>query len=70
MSRVISYILILTGAIIAIYAQAGEQQNQYVLIGGIMVLMLGIYRVSRNIPSKKDQETNQQDENIQNKTKS
>lgn len=52
MSRIISYILIITGALIAVYAQAGEKQNQYILIGGIMVLMLGIYRISRNIPSK------------------
>jgi len=58
MSRIISYILILTGALVAIYAQAGEEQNQYILIGGIVVLMMGIYRVSRNIPSKKDQGEN------------
>jgi hypothetical protein len=56
MSRIINYILILTGGIVAIYAQAEEEQNQYILIGGIMVLMLGIYRISRTIPSKKDQE--------------
>lgn len=56
MSRIVNYILILTGGIVAIYAQAEEEQNQYILIGGIMVLMLGIYRISRTIPSKKDQE--------------
>ncbi|WP_299228766.1 hypothetical protein [uncultured Psychroserpens sp.] len=54
MSRTINYILILVGAIVAIYAKAGENQNQFILIGGIMILMLGIYRVSRTIPSKKD----------------
>ena len=56
MSRTISYILILIGAVVAIYARAGEEQNQLILIGGIVVLMLGIYSVSRNIPSKQDQE--------------
>ena len=60
MSRIISYILILSGAIVAIYAQAEERQNQYILIGGIVVLMMGIYRISRNIPSKKDQDENNQ----------
>lgn len=60
MSRIISYILIITGALIAVYAQAGEKQNQYILIGGIMVLMLGIYRISRNIPSKSNREDDQQ----------
>ncbi|NRA91873.1 MAG: hypothetical protein HRU26_04160 [Psychroserpens sp.] len=49
-----SYILILLGAMVAIYAQAGEEQNQFILIGGIVCLMLGIYRISRNIPSKTD----------------
>jgi len=56
MSRIISYILILIGAFVAIYAQAGEDQNQYILLGGIVVLMLGIYRISRNIPNKNNQE--------------
>jgi putative Mn2+ efflux pump MntP len=60
MSRIISYILILTGALVAIYAQANEEQNQYVLIGGIVVLMLGIYRISRNITSKNNQEEDHQ----------
>lgn len=62
MSKIISYILILTGAAVAIYAQAGEDQNQYVLIGGIMVLMLGIYRISRNIPSKKNHDENNEND--------
>ena len=54
MPRKLSYFLILIGGIIAIYANATEQQNQYILIGGIAILMLGIYSVSRNIPSKND----------------
>ncbi|WP_298902793.1 hypothetical protein [uncultured Psychroserpens sp.] len=56
MPRTVSYFLIVIGGIIAIYAQAQEQQNQYILIGGIVVLMLGIYSVSRNIPSKNDRD--------------
>lgn len=54
LSRTINFILILAGGLIALSAQAGEDQNQYVLIGGIIILMLGIYRTSRNIPSKND----------------
>ncbi|MBO6607308.1 hypothetical protein [Psychroserpens sp.] len=57
MPRVVSYILIVLGGIVAIYAQAGELQNQMVLIAGIVILMVGIYSISRNIPSK-----NQDDE--------
>ncbi|MGV8814114.1 MAG: hypothetical protein ACOH2D_08390 [Gelidibacter sp.] len=57
MSRVINVLLIIIGGFIAIYAKAGVEQNQYVLIGGIMILMMGVYRISKRIPSKYDQET-------------
>ena len=53
-SRLISYLCIIAGGIIAIYAQAEAKQNTYLLMGGIVLLMLGIYRISRNIPSKYD----------------
>jgi len=56
MNRILSYILIVIGGIVAIYAQARDDQNQYILIAGIVILMLGVYNVSRNIPSKKDTE--------------
>ena len=55
-SRLINYICIVAGGVVAIYAQAETKQNTYLLIGGITVLMFGIYRVSRNIPSKNDNE--------------
>ncbi|WP_460218701.1 hypothetical protein [Psychroserpens sp. MEBiC05023] len=58
MPRSISYVFILIGGAIAIYAQAQENQSQYVLIVGIVLLMLGIYSISRNIPSKNEQEEN------------
>ncbi|WP_163515053.1 hypothetical protein [Gelidibacter japonicus] len=57
MSRVLNLLLIIIGGIIAVYAKAGMDQNQYVLIGGIAVLMIGVYRISRNIPSKNDEDT-------------
>lgn len=57
-SRLISYCLIFIGAIVAIYAEAQAEQNQYILIGGIVILMMGVYRVSRSIPSKQDAEKN------------
>ena len=52
LSRLLNIICIILGGIVAIYAQAEEQQNTYLLIGGIALLMLGVYRTSRNIPSK------------------
>ncbi|NNC51202.1 MAG: LPXTG cell wall anchor domain-containing protein [Flaviramulus sp.] len=48
----LNYFLIIIGAIVAMYAKTGTNQNQYVLIGGIVLLMIGIYRISRNIKSR------------------
>lgn len=56
MSRIINILLIIIGGFVAIYAKAGIEQNEYVLIGGIVILMIGVYRISKNIPSKNDSE--------------
>lgn len=58
-SRTINFVCIVIGGAIAIYAQAEEKQNTYLLMGGVVLLMFGIYRTSRNIPSKyeKQEET-------------
>lgn len=53
-SRLINTICIILGGAVAICAQAEAQQNTYLLIGGIVLLMFGVYRTSRNIPSKFD----------------
>ncbi|WP_231632506.1 hypothetical protein [Mangrovimonas sp. TPBH4] len=52
----IYYIFIVIGGIVAFYAQAQEQQNTFVLIGGVALLMLGVYGISKNIPSKFDKD--------------
>lgn len=54
--KYLNYILIIAGAVVAIYAKVGTEQNQYILIGGISMLMAGIYRISKTIPSKNDDE--------------
>lgn len=59
-SKSINYFFIAIGAIVALYAQNQEEQNQILLIGGIMLLMIGIYRISRHIPSKKDSDDGSQ----------
>lgn len=51
-SKTLNYLFIIIGAVVAIYAQAGEQQDTTVLVVGIMMLMVGIYRISRNIGDK------------------
>ncbi|WP_044632143.1 hypothetical protein [Neotamlana sedimentorum] len=50
--KYLNYILIIIGAVIAMYAKAGANQNQIILIVGIVLLMVGAYRVSRTISSK------------------
>lgn len=57
-SNKINYLLILIGGLVAIYAQAGNTQNIYILILGIVILMFGIYRISKYIPSKLDSKEN------------
>ena len=54
--KYLNYLLIFIGAIVAMYAKSGIGQNQYILIGGIVVLMIGVYRIAKTIPSKKDQD--------------
>lgn len=51
-SRTLNFLMILVGGIIALYAETGEDQNVYILLGGIFLLMVGLYRLSRGIPSK------------------
>ncbi|TYA71674.1 hypothetical protein [Seonamhaeicola marinus] len=54
--KYLNYILILLGAIVAMYANSSEEQNIYILIVGIIMLMLGVSRIARTIPSKKEEE--------------
>ncbi|WP_338730816.1 hypothetical protein [Mangrovimonas cancribranchiae] len=63
--KTINYLLIIIGAIVAIYAQAGEKQDTVILILGMFCLMIGLYRVSRTIPSKREKEVEKNDsENV------
>lgn len=55
--------MILVGGLVAIYAKAQTNQNQYVLIAGIVILMAGIYRVSRNIRTKSERENDNESQN-------
>jgi len=48
------------GAIIALYAQNQENQNEALLIGGIVLLIIGVYRISKHIPSKNDEDDDYQ----------
>jgi hypothetical membrane protein len=56
--KYLNYILIVLGAFVALYATQGTEENEYILIGGIAMLMMGIYRISKTIPSKYDEDEN------------
>ncbi|GGH47945.1 hypothetical protein [Mangrovimonas yunxiaonensis] len=55
-NKIINYLLVIIGAVVAIYAQADEKQDTTILILGLFCLMLGVYRISRSIPSKSEEE--------------
>ena len=63
-SRTFNFILIVVGGIITIYANADDQQELYLLLIGVMILMFGLYRVSRGISDRKtnSEETTNNDE--------
>lgn len=52
-----SYVFIVIGAIVAIYANAQQEQNTALLVGGIVCLMYGVYTLSSTIPSRKKDDT-------------
>lgn len=54
--KYLNYILIIIGAIIALYSNSSKEQNQNILIIGIVLLMAGIFRIARTIPSKRDKD--------------
>lgn len=61
--KYLNYILIIVGAFVAMYAKTDSDQNQFVLIGGIVILMIGIYRLSKTIPSKRENDDIDNSEN-------
>ena len=63
MPNKLNYLLIIIGAFIAMYAKTGIDQNQFVFLGGIVLLMIGIYRIARTIPSRNDNEDDSSSEN-------
>ncbi len=58
----LNYVLIIMGALVAIYAKAEAEQNQLVLVFGIVVLMVGVYRIARTIPSRQQDENSETEE--------
>jgi hypothetical protein len=63
LKRNLSYALILLGGILALYEQSKSDSNQYLIILGLAMLMIGVYRTSRRIPDKKQDSNNEENTN-------
>lgn len=64
--RYLNYFLIVLGATLAFYSDNFEDYNQKttVLVIGMAVMMIGIYRISKKLRSKSDQDnSNTSDDN-------
>jgi glucose uptake protein GlcU len=46
--------MILGGGILALYEQSKNEANQYVIILGLVMLMVGVYLTSKRIPKNND----------------
>ena len=62
LKRNISYALILLGGILALYEQSKDDPNQYLVIIGLAMLMVGVYTTARRIPEKKNSEAQETEE--------
>ncbi len=56
--KYLNYILILVGAFVAMYSKTVANQSQFFLIGGIVLLMIGIYRIAKTVPSRNEEDDN------------
>lgn len=53
----LNLILIVIGGFVSVYAQSQEKQNTLLMFGGLVLLMIGLMRLSQKIPSKKEKES-------------
>lgn len=66
-SQVINTFLIVVGGGFLLYEISGEEENVYVLIAGIIMLMLGLYRATNHWVDTKDDHKNEANEEIEEK---
>ncbi|ATA90083.1 hypothetical protein [Capnocytophaga stomatis] len=51
-----AYIYIILGVLVASLRFWFEQYDQFLLIGGMMLLMIGIYSISKSLPPKREED--------------
>lgn len=52
----LAYVYIILGALLASARFFFEKYDQFFLIGGMMLLMMGIYSISKSLPSKREED--------------
>lgn len=70
-----AYIYIILGVLVASFRFLFEEYQQILLIVGMMLLMIGIYSISKSLPPKREEDFQQrifpkEDEDTQEKEKS
>ena len=55
--KLFNYIFIMLGGIAIFIADTEDKNDVYILSGGILLLMFGLYRLSRGISNTKPQES-------------
>lgn len=66
-SQVINTVLIVAGGILLIFELSEEPKNVYLLIAGIIILMLGLYRATNHWTITKDDHKKELEENEEDK---
>ncbi|GET46409.1 MAG: hypothetical protein Q4A09_01465 [Capnocytophaga felis] len=51
-----AYIYIILGVLVASLRFWFKQYDQFLLIGGMMLLMIGIYSISKSLPPKREED--------------
>lgn len=62
-SQLINSLFIISGGLLLLFEISGESKNVYVLIGGLVLLMLGLYRATNHwVYTKDDHKEENEDE--------
>lgn len=51
--KYLNYLLIIVGVVTAMYSNTSDSQHQYGVITGMVLIVIGVYRISKRIPSRR-----------------
>jgi hypothetical protein len=56
MLKFVSILLFFGAGIYALYEQSKPEPNQFIMIGAMAIFMIGLYRIMKKIPNKKEED--------------